>query len=83
MPGGSSNLPLALVAGNLDGRPQHRLDGRDLDRVHQVLAAHRPAPHLEAEGAAEDGLEDVLDRGKAGPPGAKPPERTPSRPKRS
>ena len=28
----------------------------------QVLAAHRPGPHLEPEAAAEERLEDVLDR---------------------
>ena len=33
----------------------------------QVLAAHRPAPHFEAEAAAEEGLEDVLDRAEAAP----------------
>ena len=33
----------------------------------QVLAAHRPAPHLEADPcAAEEGLEDVVDRAEAG-----------------
>jgi hypothetical protein len=30
-----------------------------------VLTAHRAAPHLEAEGAAEDRREDVLDRAEA------------------
>ena len=34
--------------------------------MHQVLAAHRPAPHLEAEGAAEDSAQQVLDRAETG-----------------
>ena len=74
------DLALALVAGDLHRGPQHRLDGGDLDRVDQVLAAHRPAPHLEAEAAAEERLEDVLDRAEARRPAAKPPERRPSWP---
>ena len=64
------DLPLALVARDLDRRAEHRLDGRDLDHVDQVLAAHRAAPHFEAEpAAAEEGLEDVLDRAEAGAAG--------------
>ena len=77
--GGQLDLALALVAGDLDLGAQHRVDRRDLDRVDQVLAAHRPAPHLEAEAAAEEGLEDVLDRAEAAP-GAKPSPRRPSWP---
>ena len=65
MPARQLDLALALVARDLDLGPQHRVDRRDLDRVDQVLAAHRPAPHLEAEVAAEESLEDVLDRAEA------------------
>ena len=84
IPEGSSTSRSPSWLGILTLVPEHGLNGRDLDRVHEVLAAHRPAPHLEAEGAAEDRPEDVLDRAEAGAAaGGKPPERRPSWPKRS
>ena len=50
VPDGSSISRSPSWLGILIAGPEHRVDRGDLDRVDEVLAAHRPAPHLEAEG---------------------------------